>query len=375
MTRLNRPFAMIAAGLALAAAPAAMAATMQTSAGPVSVTAVATGLEEPWGFAFLPDGSFLVTERSGRLTLHDGKGATTVVRGGPDVVARGQGGLLDVMIPRDFAESREVFLTYAGREGSGAGTALAAGTLAADGTRLENLRVLFQAPGVDGNGHFGSRVVEAPDGYLFLTTGDRQKFDPAQDMSRIEGKVLRLNRDGSVPADNPFVDEEGARPEIWSLGHRNIQGAAIDASGQLWVNEHGAKGGDEVNRVERGGNYGWPVISYGVHYDGSSIGEGTRQQGMEQPVLFWDPSMAPSGYAIHTGEMFSDWEGDHFIGSLKFDYIARLDPQNGFTEERLKSPETARVRAVEVAPDGSIWFASVGDGAIYRMAPQGADSQ
>lgn len=358
-----------ALALVCAATPI-LGATLATKSGGVSVTSMAEGLEEPWGLAFLPDGRFLVTEREGRLTLHDGKGQSVRLAGVPEVYASGQGGLLDVMVPRDFARSREIFLTYSAGDAGGAGTTLAAARLSEDGRRLEGLRVLFHAPGVSGSGHFGSRVVEAADGTLFLTTGDRQKFDPAQDLARAEGKVLRLNRDGSVPRDNPFVDRQGARPEIWSLGHRNIQGAAIDASGQLWVSEHGARGGDEVNRVKKGANYGWPVIAYGKNYNGTAIGEGQRREGMEQPVLFWDPSMAPSGHMIYSGDLFPRWKGDHFIGSLKFDYLARLDPADGFAEERISGPETGRVRAVVQAPDGSIWFASVGNGAIYRLSPR-----
>jgi len=237
---------------------------------------------------------------------------------------------------------------------------------------LEDVRVIFElAPGTSGGRHFGSRIVEAPDGSLFLTIGDRGDRPAAQDLSRANGSVIRVNRDGSVPDDNPFADTNGARPEIYSYGHRNPQGAALDSSGRLWVNEHGARGGDEVNLVEPGKNYGWPVISYGKHYSGGKIGEGTEKPGMMQPLHYWDPSIAPSGMIVYSGKLWPEWEGDLFVGSLKFGLISRLEVMDeGVSEaERLESDETARVRDIVEAPDGSIWFLSVGQGAAYRMTP------
>jgi glucose/arabinose dehydrogenase len=198
-----------------------------------------------------------------------------------------------------------------------------------------------------------------------MTMGERGDRPAAQDLSRHNGSVIRLNRDGSVPSDNPFVGQSGAQPEIWSYGHRNPQGAALDASGQLWVNEHGARGGDEVNRVKKGANYGWPVIAYGRHYSGLKIGEGTSKPGMEQPAHYWDPSIAPSGMTFYSGNI-SGWQGDAFVGSLKFDYIARLDGTTMAEVEQLKSPETLRVRDVRTGPNGGLWFISVGNGAVYR---------
>ncbi|GFE50206.1 glucose sorbosone dehydrogenase [Roseobacter cerasinus] len=340
----------------------------------VAVTPVIQGLDTPWAVATLPDGGFLVTERDGAL-LHIGDGAANTVRGVPDVQVGGQGGLLDVTVARDFAQSRDIFLTYSKPQARGAGTALAVARLAEDGSRLENLQVIFEsAPGSSGGRHFGSRVVEAPDGTLFVTIGDRGDRPSAQDLSNHNGTVVRVNRDGSVPADNPFVGQTGIQPEIWSFGHRNAQGADFDASGQLWTSEHGARGGDELNIVKKGANFGWPVISYGRHYSGGRIGEGTSKPGMEQPVHYWDPSMAPSGLMVYQGDMFPDWRGDIFVGSLKFDYIARLEVSgtSAHEAEQIDMSETGRVRDIIEAPDGSILFISVGDGTVYRMARPGA---
>jgi glucose/arabinose dehydrogenase len=348
------------------------ALALEVDSGPVTVTQMAGDLEEPWGLAFLPSGGWLITERDGRLLHFDANGNRNPVSGLPGVAVDGQGGLLDVMVPRDFAETREVFLSYAARQVGGVGTSLAAGRLSEDGTRLEGTRLVFtMSPGSSGGRHFGSRIVEAPDGTIFLTVGDRGDDPSAQDLSRHNGSVLRLNRDGTVPADNPFIGTDGARPELWSVGHRNPQGAALDADGQLWINEHGARGGDEVNRVEPGRNYGWPVISYGVQYSGRKIGEGTAKPGLEQPALYWDPSIAPSGMVIYSGKLWPEWEGDFLVGSLKFGLISRLERAGDrLTEvERIEGDETARVRDIREAPDGSIWFLSVGQGAAYRMTP------
>jgi aldose sugar dehydrogenase len=343
--------------------------TIETSAGYVSVSAMATGLDEPWALAFLPDGSFLITERAGRLTLFPPEGGRGQPVGGlPEVYAEGQGGLLDVMVPRDFATSREVWLSYAEPQGGGAGTAAGRGWLSEDGTRLDTFEPLFQSPeGGQGGRHFGSRLVEAADGTVFLTIGERGTGPDgmeAQDGTRAEGKVIHLARDGS-----PATLQDGLLPGVYSMGHRNPQGAALDAAGQLWVTEHGAQGGDELNRILPGRNYGWPVISYGRDYDDSPIGIGTEAPGMEQPVHYWDPSIAPSGLMIYQGSLFPDWQGDIFTGSLKFGFLSRLDPETGYKEERIEGPETARTRDVREAPDGAIWFLSVGNGAAYRMVP------
>ena len=327
--------------LALAIWPVAGWA-LDTARGAVTVTPVATGLDQPWGVAQLPDGSLLITERDGAL-LRVSDGRSLRVNGAPRVASSGQGGLLDVTLARDFTTSRTVFLTYSKRQSGGAGTALAAAELSADGRRLDNLRDLFvSAPGFSGGRHFGSRVVEAADGTLYVTIGDRGDRPSAQDLTLHNGSIVRVNRDGTVPNDNPFVDAAGVLPEIWSYGHRNPQGAGLDARGTLWTAEHGARGGDEVNRVQKGANFGWPVISYGVHYSGGKIGQGTTAPGMEQPAHYWDPSIAPSGLIVYQGNMFPEWKGDMFVGSLKFSYISRLDVSGTRVREveQLDSDET-----------------------------------
>nr|WP_244867967.1 PQQ-dependent sugar dehydrogenase [Vannielia litorea] len=335
----------------------------------VRMERVLGGLDAPWGLGFLPDGAFLVTERGGDLTLVR-NGEESPVGGVPEVYDSGQGGLLDVMVPRDFAESREIFLSFAKPQGGGAGTALGKGRLSEDGTALEGFEVIFEMePGSSGGRHFGSRIVEGADGFIYLTIGERGDRPSAQDLGRENGSVVRIARDGSVPEDNPFVGQDGAQPEIWSYGHRNPQGAALDGQGRLWVVEHGAQGGDELNLIEKGANYGWPVISYGRHYSGAKIGEGNAKEGMKQPVHYWDPSIAPSGLMFYSGEMFPEWQGQVFVGSLKFDMISRLSADGRTELERIETPETSRVRDLRQGPDGAIWFISVGEGAIFRMVP------
>ncbi|MBD3764604.1 MAG: PQQ-dependent sugar dehydrogenase [Rhodobacterales bacterium] len=344
------------AALTILTAPAAAAGVVTTSAGPMQITAMATGLDETWALDFLPDNRFLVTERDGRLTLFPASGgADQPIAGLPQVAAQGQGGLLDVTVARDFARTGEIFLTFARpQDGGGAGTALAVARLDPAASRLDDLRLLFEmAPGVRGGQHFGSRVVEGTDGHLYLTLGDRGTREHAQDLSRHEGSVVRLTRDGR-PAGAPEL--AAARPELYSKGHRNPQGAALDLQGNLWVVEHGARGGDELNRVQAGRNYGWPVITYGRDYDGSRIGEGRARPGLEQPVHYWDPSIAPSGLLFHSGRGIPAWKGDVFTGSLNAGFISRLDPDRGHAEERIEAPETGRVRDLAEAADGAIWF-------------------
>ena len=352
---------------------AASAAERATATGTVSVTEVVGGLDVPWALGFLPEGGFLVTERGGRLLHFDAERQRTEVQGVPEVFAKGQGGLLDVLVARDFPDTREIFLTYSKpyRQGRRAGTALASARLSEDYRQLHDVQLLFEM-GVPSTGgrHFGSRVVETDDGFLFLAIGDRGKREIAQDLSRHNGKIVRVGRDGSVPADNPFVDVAGARPEIWSLGLRNPQSLAIDEDGTIWEVEHGPRGGDEVNRIVRGLNYGWPIIGYGRHYAGTQVGVGFAREGLEQPVHYWDPSIAPSGLMIYSGRLWPEWRGHFFVGSLKLDHVSRLAPGDPFTEvERLTFPETDRVRDIREAPDGSIWFLAEGHGAIFRIAP------
>lgn len=360
------------AALILALTAPARAGEIETSAGTMAITPVLEGLEEPWGLAFLPDGRFLVTERDGRLLLADASGAVSV-SGLPEVFAEGQGGLLDVMVPADFETSRRVWLTWAAPVEGGAATAAGFGTLSEDGTTLDGITPVILAEAAAGGRHFGARLVETSTGQIFLTTGERgtgPAGQEAQEPGNALGKVVLLNADGT-----PGVEVEGWRPGVWSIGHRNIQGAALDLAGRLLTVEHGAQGGDEVNAPAEGRNYGWPVITYGVNYGGGAIGEGPAKDGMEQPLHYWDPSIAPSGLMVYSGALVPGWTGDVFTGSLNSDFLSRLDPDRaagtGWAEERIATPETLRVRDVAEAPDGSIWFLSVGAGAIFRLAPAG----
>jgi len=340
----------------------------------VRVERFAAGLEHPWAIAFLPDGRLLVTERPGRLRPVSRDGTVgPAIAGVPAVYARGQGGLLDVALDPDFAANRLIYLSYAEPRPGGAATAVARGRLAEDLTSLGDVQVIFrQEPVYSGGNHFGSRLVFAPDGTLFVTLGERfDLMDKAQDLSTTLGKVMRINRDGSVPADNPFRDRPGARPEIFSYGHRNVQAGAIEpVTGRLWTVEHGPRGGDEVNKPEAGKNYGWPVISYGRHYSGAKIGEGTSKPGMEQPLFYWDPSIAPSGAAFYTGDLFPAFRGHLFVGALAGQALVEVKVRDGrvIGEERLDLGK--RVRDVRQGPDGALWLAiDAEDGEILRLVP------
>jgi len=350
----------------------------QLDAGGVTVDAetIAGGLEHPWGLAFLPDGGAIVTERPGRIRMIADGAVSEPVAGVPDVVARGQGGLLDVAIAPDFAQSGTIFFTYSEPGSGGQGTALARARLIREGDapRLENVEVIFRmARKTRTTHHFGSRIVVMPDGTLMVTTGDRGDRDRAQDMQDHAGAVIRINADGSVPADNPSPDGSKSLPEIWSKGHRNIQGATYDpVTRGLITAEHGARGGDEVNRPEAGKNYGWPVITYGVNYSGERIGVGRAAPGYEQPLFYWDPSIAPSGLAVYEGDMFPEWRGDLLVGALKFQLLSRLDrDRSGKILEEVRMFEGAfgRIRDVNIAPDGSIWLLTdEDDGAVIRIS-------
>lgn len=343
----------------------------------VELELMAHDIATPWGLAFLPACQFLVTERDGALIRVDAAGNQSRVGGVPDIWAQGQGGLLDIEAARDFPMSRDIFLTYSAlnRERLPA-LFLAVAELSSDGNQLTNLRILFEGDGSSGGRHFGARVIETPDGMIYLTLGDRGAPMTAQDLSISNGKILRLRRDGSIPDDNPFVENPSALREIWSYGHRNPQGAAIDVDAVLWTAEHGPRGGDEVNQIRRGQNYGWPVISYGVHYSGRKVGEGVAKAGMEQPEFYWDPSIAPAGMTVYSGQLWPHWQGQLFVGSLKFDYISRLSRDPAMQEvERISFAETLRVRDVEEAPDGTIWFTSEGRSAVYRIFPPGWKAQ
>jgi glucose/arabinose dehydrogenase len=343
--------------------------------GAVHVQTLAQGLEHPWALAFLPDGRLLVTERPGRLRSVDLDGRVSEpLAGVPPVLARGQGGLLDIVLDPAFADNRLVYLAYAEPgEGNTAGTAMARGRLGEG--RLEDVHVIYrQQPKVRGANHFGSRLVFTGDGSLFVTQGDRFNYrDAAQDLTSGLGKIVRIMPDGSVPRDNPFVGRAGVRPEIWSYGHRNIQSAALHPqTGQLWTVEHGARGGDELNRPEAGKNYGWPVITYGIDYSGAQIGEGAVKPGMEQPVYYWDPVIAPSGMTFYTGEAFPGWQGSLLIGSLRPGLLVRLILEDGRVarEERYLGELGERIRDVRQGPDGLLYLLTDSrQGRLLRVMP------
>jgi glucose/arabinose dehydrogenase len=354
----------------LVVAGQAHATVLETDAGPVDVIPVIKELDNPWAVAFLPDGGYLITERDGVLLRFDHDGPRREVSGVPEVWASGQGGLLDVVLDPAFGQNSTIYLSYSEPVGLfSSRTAVAKAVL--DDTALRDLEVIFRmSPDQRGSRHYGSRIVPDGKGNLWITTGDRGDRPMAQNSGSHIGKVIRIRTDGTVPDDNPFADG-GALPEIWSFGHRNAQGAAMDADGRLWTVSHGAQGGDEINRPEPGKNYGWPEISYGQHYGGGQIGIGTAKDGMEQPVWYWDPSIAPSGMMIYSGKLWPDWAGDIFVGSLKFDYLSRLDRDGDVIrgEERLFDGEFNRIRDVREGPGGAIWFLSVGDGTLYRVTP------
>ena len=365
--------------LLTAAAIPAVARSQGTSPVPVRPARIASGLEHPWSLAFLPDGSMLVTERPGRLrrVFLDGR-LSEPLKGVPEVAARGQGGLLDVALGPGFATDRSVFLSYAQPAKGGARTAVARGTLSADGSSLREVSVIFaQKHATSGGNHFGSRLVFARDGNLFVTTGDRwSESERAQTLDNHFGKILRIRPDGSVPPDNPFVNREGALPEIHSYGHRNVQGAALHPdTGVLWSHEHGPQGGDEVNVEKAGANYGWPVITYGKQYvTGFRIGEGTERADVEPPVLQWTPSIAPSGMAFLTSDRYPGWRGNLFVGSLKFRMLVRLelDGARVAREERLLTDFSERIRDVRQGPDGLLYLLTdADDGQLVRLDPRG----
>jgi aldose sugar dehydrogenase len=344
--------------------------------GPISIKRVADGLAHPWGMDFLPDGRLLVTEKPGRLRLIEtsaGK-VSDPVEGTPNVLAQGQGGLLDVAVAPDFAQSRTIYLSYAkpGADGK-ATTALGRGRLV-DG-RLDGFEDIFvQEPWIDGPNHFGNRIVFAQDGeHVFLTLGERFQFDPAQDLATLLGKVVRLRADGSVPDDNPFVGREDARPEIWSYGHRNIEAAAIDpADGRLWIAEMGPLGGDELNQPQAGKNYGWPVVSWGMNYDGSPIPDPPARPEFADAVKHWSPVLSPSGMVFYTGQPFAAWQGMAIIGGLSAHDLVLVRIEGDQVTEEQRIPLPARIRDVEQGPDGLLYILiDRKDGELWRVEPMG----
>jgi glucose/arabinose dehydrogenase len=361
--------------LASARAEAPRSPSPRPVAPPFQVSVFAQGLVHPWAIAPLPDGRFLATERPGRMRIigRDGK-LSKPLAGVPQVQARGQGGLLDVVVGPSFADDRRVYFSYAEPGEGGAGTTVARARLAEE--RLDGVEVIWrQVPKRVGANHFGSRLVFARDGTLFITTGDRFDYRrEAQELSNTIGTVVRIRPDGSIPPDNPFVGDKGKRAEIWSYGHRNIQSAALHPqTGILWVVEHGPKGGDELQPVRAGRNYGWPLISYGVNYDGTPVSDATAKPGLEQPVYYWDPVIAPSGALFYTGAAFPQWRGDLLVGSLTPGGLVRLRlaGERVALEERYRAgPLDTRVRALLQGPRGEIYVATdERDGRILRLDP------
>ncbi|MCM5571388.1 PQQ-dependent sugar dehydrogenase [Burkholderiaceae bacterium FT117] len=375
----RRRFIQSAPALLTAAAIPSVARSQVASAAPIRPAKIAAGLEHPWSLAFLPDATMLVTERPGRLrrVFPDGR-LSDPLKGVPEVAARGQGGLLDVVLGPGFAADRSVFLSFSQPTKDGARTAVARGTLSADGASLRDVSVIFaQKHATSGGNHFGSRLAFARDGNLFVTTGDRwSESERAQTLDNHFGKILRIRPDGSVPPDNPFVNRAGALPEIHSYGHRNVQGAALHPdTGALWTHEHGPQGGDEVNVEKAGANYGWPVITFGRQYvTGFRIGEGTERADVEPPLVQWTPSIAPSGMAFLTSDRYPGWRGNLFVGSLKFRMLARLelDGARVAREERLLTDFSQRIRDVRQGPDGLLYLLTdADDGQLVRLDPLG----
>jgi glucose/arabinose dehydrogenase len=370
-----RPALLGAFAATLVAAPAA-AQTFASSAGPLAVTTFARGLVHPWSLAFLPDGRMLVTERPGRMRIvaKDGK-LSPPLAGVPRVVAGGQAGMLDVRLDKDFAAGHVIYFCY--NVDRGGAVAIARATLdAGDKPRLDDVKVIFTQTGPGGSYNNACRIVQAPDGDLFATLGDHfEPRDQAQNLANHIGKVIRIRPDGKVPDDNPFVHQAGARPEIWAYGVRNAEGLAFEpGTGKLWELEHGPQGGDEVNIIEKGKNYGWPVIGYGVDYGGARIHASTHREGMEQPQKYWVPSIAPSGMAFYTGDLIPAWKGNIFVGALKYEMLVRLehDGDKVTKEERLLRGLGERIRDVRMGPDGALWLLTDNpSGRILRVAPAG----
>ena len=365
--------ALVPLALAMGSTGALAAESYQSQAGSISIVTVVEGLEQPWGLAFLPDGRMLVTEKEGRLRLAGTDGTLSEpLAGVPEVYDNGQGGLLDVALDPDFAANQLVYLSFAEPGGEGGGTAVARGKLGAG--RLDHVEVIWrQQPKLDSGHHFGSRLVFLRDGTLIVTLGDRNQRQYIPDMKAQIGKLVRINRDGSIPEDNPFVGNTDYSPDIYSLGHRNVQGATLHPdTGELWTVEHGARGGDEINTPKPGKNYGWPVIAYGREYSGEEIGEGTAKPGLEQPVYYWDPSIAPSGMTFYTGDKFPAWKGNLFVAALKFQLLARLEVEGNriVREERLLEGMGERIRDVVQGPDGYLYLLTdEDDGRILRLEP------
>lgn len=370
----NSLFTLILAGLVLAVAGSASAQVFDSEQQRFRVSTVLEGLDQPWGFVFLPDDGMLIAEKPGRLRqVRNGELLPEPVAGLPRIANIGQGGLLDVALDPDFGDNSLVYISYAAAGDGGYGTEVARGRLTDN--RLEDVEVIFRAlPKFSGGRHFGSRLLFDNDGYLFITLGDRGNREEAQNLDSHAGTLIRIHPDGSVPDDNPFVGRDDARDEIYTYGNRNMQGIALQpGTNRVWTQEHGPQGGDEVNIVSAGTNYGWPVITYGVNYGtGTKIGEGTHKEGMAQPAHYWDPSIAPSGMVFYDGDKLPGWRGSQFHGALKFGLLARLevDDNNEIVhEEHLLEGEFKRVRALRQGPDDYLYVLDEAEGALYRIEP------
>ncbi|MGB9365184.1 MAG: PQQ-dependent sugar dehydrogenase [Xanthobacteraceae bacterium] len=363
--------------LAACCVTSASAQTFSSSAGNLSVETVARGLANPWALAFLPDGRMLVTERPGRMRIvtRDGK-LSAPVANVPPVHAASQGGLHDVVLDRDFASNRALYFCFAEPAPGGGRTSMARARLNdGEAPQLDDVKVIFRQEGpLSGGNHYGCRIVQGRDGNLWLTMGDHWAYrNEAQNLANHIGKIVRVTPEGAAPPDNPFVGKANAKPEIWSYGHRNSQGAALHPiTGTLWMHEHGPKGGDEVNIPLAGKNYGWPVIGYGINYDGTKAHESTAKPGMEQPIKYWVPSIAPSGMAFYTADLFPAWKGSLFIGALMGRILVRLelDGETVTKEERLLANLGERIRDVRQGPEGAIWLLTdAGNGRVLRVTP------
>jgi len=343
------------------------------------VVVLAKGLEKPWAVEPLPNGDLLVTEKAGKMRIVTAKGESgQPIAGVPAVDARGQGGLLDVALSPGFPTDNTVYWSYSEPRQGGNATSVARGVLSADGARLADVRVIFRAlPVYDGDKHYGSRLAFGPDGMLYVTLGersDKQIRPQAQQLDSHMGKIVRIAPDGSVPKDNPFVGKAGALPEIWSLGHRNVQAAAFDSKGRLWEVEHGANGGDELNLVERGKNYGWPLVAFGEEYSGAPIPNAvTDREGYERPVYYWDPVIAPSGMQFYSGDAFPTWRGSVFVGGMRALSLVRLTPKNDRVtgEEHLLIDRRQRIRDVRQGPDGALYVVTdAANGELWKIVPR-----
>jgi aldose sugar dehydrogenase len=362
----------------LAATPAFGQTTFDTSAGKIAVTTITERLAHPWSLAFLPDGRMLVTERPGRMRIitKDGK-ASQPLAGVPKVYARAQAGLMDVMLANDFAQSRRIYFCYAMAVAGGGQIAVAHAELDLDGLRLAHVTKIYEQHGPLSSGlNIGCRMVQAKDRNLFVSLGDHFKAEESQNLSNTVGKIIRITPDGKAPPDNPFVGKQGAAPEIWAYGTRNAEGLAYNPwTNELWEQEHGPKGGDEINIIRKGGNYGWPVVSHGVNYDGTPVGTGKQHQdGMIDPLWHWTPSIAPSGMAFYTGDLIPAWQHSLFNGALKFEFLSRLELKNDrpVREERMFESLRWRIRDVRQGPDGALYLLTDEDnGRILRVAPPG----